>query len=189
MTGELFIVSGPSGAGKGTLLAKVLPELDDIALTVSATTRKPRKGEREGTEYYFLSEKEFIDLIESGGFLEWARVHSAYYGTLKSEVERHRQAGQDVVLEIDTQGAAQVRAQDPSAVLVFIAPPDLKTLQQRLVGRDSDHPQEIARRLETAQREMERIPDYDFVVVNDDLDAAAAQLLQFIQAKRDTVSN
>jgi len=186
MTGKLFVVSGPSGAGKGTLLARVIPELGDIALTVSATTRKPRKGERDGVQYYFLSEEKFDALISNDGLLEWATVHGAHYGTLRSEVESYRKVGKDVILEIDPQGAEQIRAEDASALLIFVAPPDLLTLKQRLIGRDSEAPDEIERRLAAACKEMAYIPEYDIVIINDDLDAAAGQLLQFMRSARHT---
>ncbi|MDR0308584.1 MAG: guanylate kinase [Coriobacteriales bacterium] len=187
-TGKLFVVSGPSGAGKGTLLARVLSAADNFALTVSATTRKPRKGEKDGVQYYFLSEEKFDELIRDDRLLEWASVHGAYYGTLKSEVKRHLAAGLNVVLEIDLQGARQIRAKMPEAVLIFIMPPSIEVLRSRLEKRGTESSEQITRRLETARLEIQSADEFDTVIVNDDLAVALAQLLQFVHSMHDTVT-
>jgi len=185
MAGKLFVVSGPSGAGKGTLLARVLPELGGIRVAVSATTRLPRSGEVDGTDYYFLSEEKFDSLIAEDGLLEWASVHGARYGTLKSEVLSTLDSGVDVVLEIDTQGARQVKSHYPEAVLVFIEPPSLSELRDRLVKRGTESPEAIKRRIAAAEQEMQATRDYDKVVLNDDLEVAASDLFSYMLSVRE----
>lgn len=176
MAGRLFVVSGPAGAGKGTIIERVRSSRPDLALSVSATTRAPRAGEAHGVSYYFLSEEDFRARVDGGEFLEWAEVHGNLYGTLKSEVESRLLQG-SLILEIDTQGAFNVREMMPGCVLVFIAPPSLEVLRERLVGRGSETPQTLAVRMANAEVEMERSARYDAVVVNDDLDAAVAEVL------------
>jgi len=184
VAGKLFVVSGPSGAGKGTLLKGVLAELDAIHLAVSATTRQPRKGERDGIEYFFLSDEQFDSLIDQQGMLEWASVHGARYGTPKAEVLAQLNAGFDIILEIDPQGAAQVRLQYPAAVLIFIEPPSLEELARRLRDRGTESEAAIALRLSNAMAELSVKGDYDKVIVNDDLDQALGELIEFIKATR-----
>jgi len=185
MAGKLFVVSGPSGAGKGTLLARVLPLVGNIHLAVSATTRQPRKGEKDGVQYHFLSEEGFDELIKAGGLLEWASVHAARYGTPKPEVFEALAAGQDVVLEIDTQGAMQVKASYPQARMVFIEPPSIEELRHRLTDRGTEDAPTIERRLEAVAAELQTRGDYDKVILNDDLDIAADELLAYMQAERE----
>lgn len=175
-TARLFVVSGPSGVGKGTLVALLREKRPSLGLTVSATTRTPREGEVEGVSYYFLTEEEFTARAEAGEFLEWAVVHGHRYGTLKSEVERNLSQGTSLVLEIDVQGGLNVRNVFPDVVLVFIAPPSTEELIRRLRGRGTEDEETIAIRLETAKREMELMDDYDATIVNDDLDTALDQL-------------
>ncbi|MDR2956742.1 MAG: guanylate kinase [Coriobacteriales bacterium] len=184
MAGKLFVVSGPSGAGKGTLLARVLPQLEGIRVAVSVTTRQPRIGEREGIDYVFLSDAEFDELIAEDGLLEWATVHSARYGTLKSEVFAAIADGSDVVLEIDPQGARQIKDRYPQATLVFIEPPSLAELEYRLRTRGTESDSAITERLRTAAIEMDMIGDYEKVIVNDDLGVASDDLLNWITAIR-----
>ena len=186
MAGRLFVVSGPSGVGKGTLLARVMDELDDIKVTVSATTRQPRIGEVDKVSYFFYSTEEFEKLIAQDGLLEWASVHGAFYGTLKSEVLLAFDAGYDVVLEIDLQGARQVKLQYPQAILVFIKPPSLAVLEARLRERGTEDEASISRRLATAVDELAAIHEYDKVIVNDDLEVAVQELLDFIEECRNT---
>jgi guanylate kinase len=186
MAGKLFVVSGPSGVGKGTLLARVLDELDDLRVTVSATTRQPRMGEVDTVNYFFYSTEEFEKLIAQDGLLEWASVHGAFYGTLKSEVLSAFDAGYDVVLEIDLQGARQVRLKYPQAILIFIKPPSLAVLETRLRERGTEDEASISRRLATAVEEIAAAHEYDKVIVNDDLEVAVQELLAFIKDCRNT---
>ena len=173
---RLFVVSGPSGAGKGTLLSLVRESRPDLALTVSATTRQPRSGEIDGVSYRFMTEDEFDAELEADGFLEWAEVHGHRYGTLRSDVEAKLAAGSSLVLEIDVQGALNVRKAYPDAVLVFIEPPSLEVLEKRLRGRGTEDEDSIALRLENARREMELAPEYDERIVNDSKKRAAKRL-------------
>jgi len=174
--GRLFVLSGPSGVGKGTLRERALDDLEDLVYSISCTTRAPRAGERDGVEYRFISKPDFEDRIKRGLFLEHAAVHDAYYGTLREDVERELNAGRDVLLEIDVQGGFQVRAALPDAVLLFVAPPSLEELERRLRERGTESDEKIRLRLRNAVRELEQQEKYDRVVVNDDLDRASAEL-------------
>ena len=175
-TPRLFVISGPSGAGKGTLLAELRKQRPDLGLTVSATTRSPRPGEVDGTSYYFLSDEEFRRRIATGEFVEWAEVHGHLYGTLVSEVKRLLAKGHSLVLEIDVQGALNVRKVYPDAVLVFIEPPSLQVLEERLRGRGTEDEASIELRLKNARHEMELADQYDVRIVNDTVDRAAQEL-------------
>lgn len=175
-TPRLFVISGPSGAGKGTLLAELRKQRPDLGLTVSATTRSPRPGEVDGTSYYFLSDEEFRRRIAAGEFVEWAEVHGHLYGTLVSEVKRLLAKGHSLVLEIDVQGALNVRKVYPDAVLVFIEPPSLQILEERLRGRGTEDEASIELRLKNARHEMELADQYDVRIVNDTVDRAAQEL-------------
>lgn len=177
---KLFVISGPSGAGKGTLVARVRGELPNLGLTVSATTRAPRAGEVDGVSYYFLSDEEFTRRVEAGEFLEWAQVHDHRYGTLCSEVNRNLATGHSLILEIDVQGALNVKKRFPDAVLVFIEPPSLDVLRERLIGRGSETPESLELRLADARREMELVDRYDVRLVNDDLDRATKELVSIL---------
>jgi guanylate kinase len=176
MPGNLFVVSGPSGAGKGTLLAQALEGREGFWLSVSATTRPPREGERDGREYFFLTPERFEELVAADGLLEWASVHGNRYGTLRAEVLRRLEEGTDVILEIDPQGAFQVKRSIPSALLIFIEPPSLADLARRLRARGTETEEQIAQRLRNAEREMATRDSYAVVIVNDDLTTAAAEL-------------
>lgn len=175
-TPRLFVISGPSGAGKGTLLAELRKQRPDLGLTVSATTRSPRPGEVDGTSYYFLSDEEFRRRIAAGEFVEWAEVHGHLYGTLVSEVKRLLAKGHSLVLEIDVQGALNVRKVYPDAVLVFIEPPSIQVLEERLRGRGTEDEASIELRLKNARHEMELADQYDVRIVNDTVDRAAQEL-------------
>lgn len=175
-TPRLFVISGPSGAGKGTLLAELRKQRPDLGLTVSATTRSPRPGEVDGTSYYFLSDEEFRRRIAAGEFVEWAEVHGHLYGTLVTEVKRLLAKGHSLVLEIDVQGALNVRKVYPDAVLVFIEPPSLQVLEERLRGRGTEDEASIELRLKNARHEMELADQYDVRIVNDIVDRAAQEL-------------
>lgn len=175
-TPRLFVISGPSGAGKGTLLAELRKQRPDLGLTVSATTRSPRPGEVDGSSYYFLSDEEFRRRIAAGEFVEWAEVHGHLYGTLVSEVKRLLAKGHSLVLEIDVQGALNVRKVYPDAVLIFIEPPSLQALEERLRGRGTEDEASIELRLKNARHEMELADQYDARIVNDTVDRAAQEL-------------
>lgn len=179
-TGNLFIVSGPSGAGKGTLVKAVLGRVPDIWVSVSATTRAPRPGEQEGRAYFFLTPEEFDRRMRAGEFLEWAEVHGSRYGTLRGPAERRIRAGMQVVLEIDPQGARQVMEQMPDAVLIFVKTPTWDELRQRLEGRGSETKEQIEQRLLTAEKELGLVGEYHHVVINDDVARAAEELAGII---------
>jgi len=183
--GLLLVLSAPSGCGKTTILRRVMEEVPNLAFSVSHTTRTPRIGEVDGVHYYFVGKEEFLAMRDRqpAGFLEWAEVHGNFYGTSAAEVERRQQAGCDVLLDIDVQGAAQVRLR-ANPVTVFIAPPSLQVLEQRLRGRGSDDDATIAKRLNNARKEMACIDAYDYVIVNDVLEEAAAALRSIIVAER-----
>ena len=182
---RLFVVSGPAGAGKGTLVARARSRRPQLSVTVSATTRAPREGEVDGTSYYFLTEEEFDRKIEEDAFLEWAHVHKNRYGTLKSEVDRLFAQGNSVILEIDVQGAFAVRKQRPDAVLIFIVPPSMEVLEQRLRGRGTEDEDSIRVRLENAVRELSLAGEYDEIVVNDDVEQATEDLLAIMDSYED----
>ncbi len=179
--GSLYVISGPSGAGKGTLVNRVLEICPNIALSISATTRKPREGEVDGVHYHFLSVGEFEDTIEKDGFIEWAQVHSNYYGTPLAPIEEHLAAGDTVLLEIDVQGAFQVLEKLPQAKLVFIAPPSIEELERRLRGRGTETEEVIAQRLANATGEMDASKEYDYVIVNDDVERATKELARVLE--------
>ena len=181
--GNLFVISGPSGAGKGTLVARVLQEVPDSYLSVSATTRNPREGEVNGKHYYFISSEKFDELAEKGDFLEWARYTKASYGTPYAPVAENMEAGKQVILEIDVQGADQVRKRIPQAHFVFIEPPSFEELEQRLRGRGTEDDATIHQRLEAAKVELSRKEEYDIQLVNDDLDEAVDRLIAYINEK------
>lgn len=174
--GNLFVISGPSGAGKGTLVRRIRDCVPDLWLSVSATTRAPRPGELEGREYFFLSNAQFDDLVAHDGLLEWAEVHGNRYGTPRAEVERRVASGQQVILEIDPQGALQVKRRYPDAVLIFISPPSTEELERRLRSRATETEDEIARRMGNAVGELSLVGAYDVVVLNADVRAASEEL-------------
>jgi guanylate kinase len=174
---EVLVITGPSGVGKGTLIRLLLDRFPRMALSVSATTRAPRPGERDGVDYHFLSPEVFQQRVDAGDFLEWAEYAGHRYGTLRSELERD---AHPLVLEIEVQGARQVRERVPAATSVFIAPPSDEALRTRLVGRGSDAPEQIERRLAVAREELAAEDEFDHVVVNDDLDAAVEKLSDLV---------
>jgi guanylate kinase len=183
LTGRLFVITGPSGVGKGTLIKELLRQVPGLELSVSATTRPPRGGEKDGVDYHFLSEEEFDRRLAEGDFMEHAAYSSHRYGTLVSEVEPRLARGIGVVLEIEVQGARQVRARMPEAVLVFVAPPGPEALRERLEGRGTDTPEQIERRLQVAAEELEARSEFRHVIVNDDLERAADELAALVKAE------
>jgi guanylate kinase len=183
--GELFIISAPSGAGKTTVLKRVLAGLPGIAFSVSHTTRKPRSGEEEGRDYFFVDPESFVLMRDAGGFLEWAEVHGSLYGTSAAMVENLREQGMDVLLDIDVQGARQIRQQrQKEGHFIFIAPPSREELQRRLAGRGTETPESLAVRLRNARQEMVDLDQYDFLIVNDVVDHAVETLRAIIIAQR-----
>ena len=184
MQGNIFVISAASGTGKTTLIARLLQHHSDIRVSVSHTTRAPRRGEENGKHYHFVSVPEFERMIEEGQFVEYAKVYGNYYGTSTQSLESLTRQGVDVILEIDTQGAEQIRRLLPQAYSIFIAPPSLTTLEQRLRQRAADAPQVIAVRLAEARNEIEQARLFDYLVVNDDLAAAEAALLHIIKSQR-----
>jgi len=177
------VISGPSGAGKTTIVDKMLERDPLLRESVSATTRPPRDGEVEGDSYFFVSKSEFEDL-EDGKLVEWAEVHGNKYGTPKSFVDKELKSGVDVVMNIDVQGGASVRGCFSDAVLIFILPPSLGELEQRIRGRGTDDSEEIHIRMENARGEIALAADYDYIVVNDEVDACADEILAIIRAER-----
>lgn len=186
--GILLIISGPSGVGKGTVCRRLLEIRPELKLSVSTTTRPPRPGEKEGREYNFTSAEGFRAMIASGSFLEWASVHDHYYGTRLAAVEESLAGGEDLILEIDVQGAAQVRAKMPGSVSVFLAPPSLEALEHRITGRGTEDTATISSRLATALRELDVYDDYDYLVINDTVEHAAALVGAIIDAEKCRVS-
>jgi guanylate kinase len=182
---RVFVITGPSGVGKGTLIRGLMERLPQLELSVSATTRSPRPGEREGVDYHFLSPEEFERRVAAGDFVEHADYAGRRYGTLRSELDRRVGAGAPVVLEIEVQGARQVREAMPEAVQVFIAPPSLEALRTRLVGRGTDDQQEVERRLQVAERELAAQSEFGHVVVNDRLEEALDELVRVVRTNLD----
>ena len=180
----VIVVSAPSGAGKTSVVARVLAEMPGILFSVSYTTRHPRGAEREGVEYRFVDRDRFVALRERGALLEWAEVHGNLYGTGVAEIERAREAGCDLLLDLDVQGAAQVRRRIEDAVTVFVLPPSYGVLERRLRGRGEDDEATIRRRLAAAGREIDAFTQYDYAIVNDDLDRCVEELKCIVMAAR-----
>lgn len=178
--GCLFVVSAPSGAGKTTLCRAARERLPHLVYSVSSTTRRPRKGEVEGQDYFFVSEAQFREGIERGLWAEWAKVHDNYYGTSARFLDDHMQAGRDVLLDIDVQGARQIQQRYPEAITIFITAPSMPVLRQRLTARGQDSPEVIELRMKNARTEMDSRDVYRYVVVNDDLDAAIERFVDIL---------
>ena len=182
--GNLFIITAASGAGKTSLVKELLVKDSQIKLSVSHTTRQPRLGEQNGVHYHFVNEVEFLQMLNAGGFLESADVHGAKYGTAQSGVDHALQVGDDVILEIDWQGAAQVRNIYPQSISIFILPPSLEALEQRLNDRGQDSVEVINKRVAAAHEEMRHVVEFDYVTINDKFDVALQDLLAIIRASR-----
>jgi guanylate kinase len=180
--GKVFVITGPSGVGKGTLIRTLLQRVPELGLAVSATTRRPRPGETHGVDYHFLSDDEFERRVREGAFVEHARYSGRRYGTLRSELEQRLAGGHPVVLEIEVQGARQIREELPEAVQIFIAPPSEAALRARLVGRGTDDPEQVSARLETAREELRAQGEFTHVVINDRLEDASDALEQCVRA-------
>jgi guanylate kinase len=180
---KVFVITGPSGVGKGTLIRELLSRVPDLELSVSATTRAPREGEEDGRDYHFLTPEQFEQRVEEKDFLEFATYSGNRYGTLRSEVERCLGHGRSVVLEIEVQGAQQVRAAEPGSVQIFIAPPDPAVLRERLIGRGTDSTEAIDERLKVAEQELAAQDDFDHQIVNDDVARAAAELVEVVRSE------
>lgn len=183
MTPFLLVLSSPSGVGKTTIARHLLSARDDLAYSVSATTRKPRAGEQDGVEYHFLTPEQFRTQVAAGAFLEWATYGGHQYGTLRAEVEAHLASGRNVVLDIEVAGAAQVRERMPDSIHVFLVPPDARTMVERLTGRKTDSEDAVAQRIAHAREELTHVAQYDYVVLNDDLVNAVDRVAAILDAE------
>ncbi|MCD7780949.1 MAG: guanylate kinase [Candidatus Gastranaerophilales bacterium] len=184
MKGHLYIISGCSGVGKGTLLKLFLQKNPEVKLSISATTRLPRENEKDGINYFFISKEEFLSEVNNNEFLEWAEFSGNYYGTKKSFVEKTLNEGNDLILEIEVQGAKQVKTKMPEAITIFIMPPSVDTLEERLRGRHTEDEETIQKRLHEANREIEAGKNFDYKIINDNLDDALINLQKIFNKER-----
>ena len=186
--GLLLVVSGPSGAGKGTICKALLNKNDQIKLSVSATTRKPRNGEVHGVNYFFIEKEEFTKMIENGEFLEYAQIYDNFYGTPKAAIRECLEKGQDVILEIEMQGARQIKEVYPEGVFIFVLPPSLEELKSRIVGRGTETQEEIEKRFSCAFEEINQIVNYDYFIVNEDIEKSVSDVEAIICAEKNKVT-
>jgi guanylate kinase len=186
--GILFVVSSPSGGGKGTLIQRVLKKVPNLSYSVSFTTRAPRNGELNGREYFFITQEQFEAMVAANEFLEWAQVHSKLYGTAREQVAREVSEGRDIILEVDVQGAASVRTLMADSVSIFILPPSFEILKQRLRARGTDSPEELDLRLRNAPNELKDYSAFQYVILNDDVHRAANQMTAIVHAERARLS-
>jgi guanylate kinase len=182
--GKIFVLTGPSGVGKGTVVQGVLKNLNNIYLSVSATTREKREGEKEGTNYFFKTKEEFESMIKTNEFLEWAEFAGSYYGTPKIQINNYLSVGKDILLEIEVQGAKQIKEKRPDAILVFLAPPTFEALEERLIKRQTETLEKVKIRLKKAKEEMKEISLFNYLVINDHLDEAIENVSSVIKAER-----
>jgi guanylate kinase len=182
--GNIIVLSAPSGSGKTTVLQRALDAIDEIEFSISYTTRTRRSTEQDGVDYHFITAEDFERKVERGDFLEWAKVHGNFYGTGRADAEAICAEGRDVMLDVDVQGADQVRRAKHDAVSVFMLPPSFEVLEERLRGRRSDDPEHIEVRLEAARKEIDRYREYDYVIINEDIDRSAELLRSIILAER-----
>ena len=182
--GLLIVISGPSGAGKGTICKSFMERNKDVVLSVSATTRSPRKGEVDGVNYHFMTKEQFKDKIEANDFLEYAEVYDNFYGTPKSNVEELLESGKDVILEIDIQGALKVKENTEDGVFVFILPPSMEELKQRIIKRGSETEESLMKRFKSAYKEINFVSKYNYAVVNDEVETAVGKLESIITAEK-----
>ena len=186
--GLVLVVSGPSGAGKGTICKALLNKNDQIKLSVSATTRKPRNGEVHGVNYFFIEKEEFTKMIENGEFLEYAQIYDNFYGTPKAAIIECLEKGQDVILEIEMQGARQIKEVYPEGVFIFVLPPSLEELKSRIVGRGTETQEEIEKRFSCAFEEINQIVNYDYFIVNEDIEKSVSDVEAIICAEKNKVT-
>jgi len=187
--GLLLVISGFSGAGKGTVVKRLLEQHNDYALSISATTRSPREGEQDGREYFFKSKEEFEKMIEASELIEYARYVDNYYGTPKAYVEEQLKEGKNVILEIEIQGALNIKSMFPDAVLLFIMPPSAKELERRLVGRGTEDEATIRARLSRASEEVQGVENYNYIVINDDVDACVETIDSIVKSEKRKAAN
>jgi guanylate kinase len=182
--GLLVVVSGPSGCGKGTICKELLGRNKDIIISISATTRKPRNGEVEGVNYFFIDKEQFDAMVQNDEFIEYANVHGNFYGTPKKFVLDKLKNGENILLEIDVQGAIQIKKMYPEAILIFIVPPSMEELKNRIVGRGTESESDIEKRYENAFKELEYIKEYEYMVINDEVIAAVEKIESIIMAEK-----
>lgn len=180
-TGKLFVFSAPSGSGKTTIVRKLLREFDDLVFSISATTRKRRGNEVEGKDYFFISEEEFKRKIENEEFIEWEKFYGYYYGTLKSFVDKQLEQNKSVLLEVDVKGAVRIKKKYSNSVLIFIAPPSKEVLKQRLINRKTETAEDLQKRIERAEMELEYRNKFDYVVINENLDKAIEEVKKIVK--------
>ena len=183
-SGKVFVLTGPSGVGKGTVVEQVLKKVKNIYLSVSATTREKREGEKEGTNYFYKTKETFKKMIEAEEFLEWAEFAGDYYGTPKFSANSYLSCGKDILLEIEIQGAKQIKQQCPDAVLIFLAPPYFEALEERLIKRHTESIEKVKVRIKKAKEEMKQVNLFHYLVINDKLDEAVENVISIIQAER-----
>ena len=186
--GLLLVVSGPSGAGKGTICKALLNKNDQIKLSVSATTRKPRNGEVHGVNYFFIEKEEFTRMVENGEFLEHAQIYDNFYGTPKAAIIEKKKKGQDIILEIEMQGARQIKEVYPEGVFIFVLPPSLEELKSRIVGRGTETQEEIEKRFSCAFEEINQIVNYDYFIVNEDIEKSVNDVEAIILSEKNKVT-